>query len=50
MTHASLPREEREAAGIRDDLIRLAVGCEAAEDLQADLESALATVAQPVSV
>jgi methionine-gamma-lyase len=50
MTHASLPRKERQAAGIRDDLIRLAVGCEAVEDLQADLESALANVAQPVSV
>ncbi len=44
MTHASLPREEREAAGIRDDLIRLAVGCEAVEDLRDDLEQALACV------
>jgi cystathionine beta-lyase/cystathionine gamma-synthase len=50
MTHASLPRAEREAAGIRDDLIRLAVGCEAVEDLQADLEAALATVRQTVTV
>jgi methionine-gamma-lyase len=50
MTHAGLPREEREAAGIRDDLIRLAVGCEAVEDLQADLEAALAAVAVPVLV
>lgn len=50
MTHAGLPPEERQAAGIRDDLIRLAVGCEAVEDLQADLESALANVAQPVGV
>lgn len=40
MTHAGVPREEREAAGIRDDLIRMAVGCEAFEDLQADLEQA----------
>jgi len=44
MTHASVSREEREAAGIRDDLIRLAVGCEAVEDLREDLEQALARV------
>jgi methionine-gamma-lyase len=41
MTHAGMPREEREAAGIRDDLIRIAVGCEAFEDLRADLEQAI---------
>ena len=41
MTHAGVPREEREEAGIRDDLIRISVGCEALEDLREDLEQAL---------
>jgi methionine-gamma-lyase len=51
MTHASVPRAEREAAGIRDDLVRLAVGCEAWEDLVADLDQALraAVPATPVA-
>jgi methionine-gamma-lyase len=42
MTHTSLPRAEREAAGISDDLVRLAVGCEDERDLLADLAQALA--------
>ncbi|HVL47740.1 MAG TPA: PLP-dependent aspartate aminotransferase family protein, partial [Candidatus Thermoplasmatota archaeon] len=42
MTHAALTREEREALGITDGLLRLSVGLEAVEDLVADLESALA--------
>jgi len=41
MTHAGVPPGERARAGISDDLIRLSVGCEAAEDLIADLEQAL---------
>ena len=41
MTHAGLPKEHREMAGITDDLIRLSVGCEGVEDLRADLEQAL---------
>ena len=41
MTHAGMPREEREASGIRDDLVRLSVGCEAYEDLEEDLDQAL---------
>ena len=41
MTHASVPREEREQAGIRDELVRLSVGCEDVEDLQSDLDQAL---------
>jgi cystathionine beta-lyase/cystathionine gamma-synthase len=28
MTHASVPKERREAVGISDNLIRLSVGCE----------------------
>jgi methionine-gamma-lyase len=41
MTHAGLPEEERRAAGIGDDLIRLSVGCEGYEDLKEDLDRAL---------
>ncbi len=41
MTHASVPREERELAGIRDELIRVSVGCEDFEDLKNDLDQAL---------
>ncbi len=41
MTHASIPKEIREAAGITDGLVRLSVGIEETEDLIADLEQAL---------
>ncbi|HAP4664021.1 TPA: cystathionine gamma-synthase [Enterococcus faecalis] len=41
MTHASIPKENREAVGIKDGLIRLSVGIEAVEDLLADLEKGL---------
>ena len=44
MTHAGVPREERERTGITDDLVRLSVGCEALADLQADLDQALAGI------
>jgi cystathionine gamma-lyase len=44
MTHASIPREEREKIGLTDSLIRLSVGVEEAEDLAADLDRALSTV------
>ncbi len=42
MTHASVPREVREAGGVTDSLIRFSVGVEEAEDLIADLEQAFA--------
>lgn len=42
MTHASIPKAEREKIGIIDTMIRLSVGVEDAEDLVADLEQALA--------
>lgn len=42
MTHASIPREVREAHGLTDTLLRLSVGIEDSEDLLADLEQALA--------
>lgn len=41
MTHASIPKEEREKSGVVDALIRLSVGIEDSEDLIADLEQAL---------
>jgi len=41
MTHASIPKEEREKTGVVDSLIRLSVGIEDAEDLVADLKQAL---------
>jgi cystathionine gamma-lyase len=41
MTHASIPKEEREALGITDGLLRLSVGIEDADDLIAGLDHAL---------
>lgn len=41
MTHASIPKEEREKTGVVDSLIRLSVGVEDAEDLIDDLTQAL---------
>lgn len=41
MTHGDMSREEREAVGITDGLVRLSVGLEDAEDLIADLDRAL---------
>jgi len=40
MTHASIPKAEREQAGLKDSLIRLSVGIEDVEDLIEDLENA----------
>ena len=40
MTHSAIPKEEREAIGIVDSLIRISVGIEDIEDLIADLEQA----------
>ncbi|HMS18688.1 MAG TPA: PLP-dependent transferase, partial [Planctomycetota bacterium] len=44
MTHASIPKDQREARGITDNLIRISVGIEAIEDLLEDLDQALQTV------
>ncbi len=41
MTHAGIPAAERLKADITDDLVRIAVGCESYEDLEADLVQAL---------
>lgn len=42
MTHASIPAEIRQAAGVVDNLLRISVGIEDMDDLLADLEQALA--------
>jgi methionine-gamma-lyase len=41
MTHADVPREEREARGLTDGLVRISVGIEDPADIIADLEQAL---------
>jgi cystathionine gamma-lyase len=41
MTHASIPKEERERVGVVDSLLRLSVGIEDIEDLVGDLKQAL---------
>jgi cystathionine gamma-lyase len=41
MTHASIPKEERERVGVVDNLLRLSVGIEFVDDLLADLKQAL---------
>ena len=42
MTHASIPKVERERVGVVDNLLRLSVGIEDVEDLIEDLKQALA--------
>lgn len=42
MTHASIPKEERDKAGVVESLLRLSVGIENIDDLIADLKQALA--------
>jgi len=44
-SHAMLSREEREKAGIRDSLVRIAFGIEAPEDLMSDIDRALSASA-----
>jgi cystathionine beta-lyase/cystathionine gamma-synthase len=44
MTHASMPPEVRQKAGITDGLVRISVGIEDVEDLIADLDQALSHV------
>jgi cystathionine gamma-synthase/cystathionine gamma-lyase len=43
MTHAAIPREQREARGVTNGLIRLSVGIEDKEDLIADLDGAISS-------
>ncbi|WP_297704088.1 cystathionine gamma-synthase [uncultured Eudoraea sp.] len=42
MTHASIPKKQREKSGVVDSLIRLSVGIEDVQDLISDLEQAIA--------
>jgi len=44
MTHASVPRETRIAAGIQDSLVRVSIGLEHPDDLIEDLAQAIAAV------
>jgi cystathionine beta-lyase/cystathionine gamma-synthase len=44
MTHASIPKEDREARGIADGLIRLSVGIEDLDDLMGDIKHALSRI------
>jgi cystathionine beta-lyase/cystathionine gamma-synthase len=44
MTHAAVPPERRQQIGITEDMIRISVGLEDIEDLQADLAQALEQV------
>jgi cystathionine beta-lyase len=44
MTHASIPKQQRDANGITDGLIRLSVGIEDVRDLKEDLDSALSLI------
>lgn len=41
MTHALVPKKDREQAGILDELVRISVGCEDFEDLRDDIDQAL---------
>jgi cystathionine gamma-lyase len=41
MTHAGIPRDQREEAGVFDDLVRMSCGIEDSEDLHADVMQAL---------
>ena len=41
MTHASIPKEDREKTGIVDSLIRLSVGIEDVNDIIDDLKQAI---------
>ncbi len=42
MTHGSIPEADRARIGLADDLVRLSVGLEDADDLVAELDRALA--------
>jgi methionine-gamma-lyase len=44
MTHLSVPQERKDALGISDNLVRISIGVENADDLIADFEQALAAI------
>jgi cystathionine beta-lyase/cystathionine gamma-synthase len=45
MTHADVPRSDRERVGIGDDLVRLSVGLEDPDDIVQDLAQAIGGIA-----
>ncbi|KAI1116863.1 Cys/Met metabolism PLP-dependent enzyme [Nemania sp. NC0429] len=49
MTHAGIPKEQREAVGVFDDLVRISNGIEEPEDLVRDVQQALDRAVQEVS-
>jgi methionine-gamma-lyase len=49
MTHFSMGREAREAAGITDGLVRLSVGIENVNDITEDLEQAFSKIETKVA-
>jgi methionine-gamma-lyase len=44
MTHLSVPDERKAALGISDNLVRISIGVEDADDLIADFDQALAAI------
>jgi len=44
MTHSGVPKEEREKAGITDELIRISVGLEHIDDIISDMDNALSRI------
>jgi cystathionine beta-lyase/cystathionine gamma-synthase len=44
MTHASVPKEQREVLGVGDSLVRISVGVEDVRDLTDDLKAALEAI------
>jgi methionine-gamma-lyase len=44
MTHLSVPQERKDALGIGDNLVRISVGVENADDLIADMRQALRAI------
>ena len=50
MSHAAMPKEEREKRGITDGLLRFSVGLEHVDDLIADFEQALTIASEALVV
>ena len=44
MTHASIPKEEREKNGLNDGLVRFSVGIEHIDDIIKDLETQIKSI------
>ena len=44
MTHLSVPQERKDALGISDNLVRISIGVENADDLIADMRQALRAI------